>query len=71
MIIQRCTFDGCAQLTIGPRCVEHDVPVTRTFVRGRPFQRTAAVHVMHTASATATRMALVPFAAAPSVLARA
>ena len=45
MIIGRCTFDGCALLTIGSRCVEHDFPVTRTFVRGRPFQRNAATYV--------------------------
>ena len=37
MILGRCTFDGCNVLTIGARCVEHDVAVTRTFVRGRPF----------------------------------
>ena len=37
MIIGRCTFDGCTVLTIGSRCVEHDLPVRRTFVRGRPF----------------------------------
>jgi hypothetical protein len=37
MIIDRCTVDGCTVLTIGSRCVEHDLPVTRTFVRGRPF----------------------------------
>ena len=37
MIIRPCTFDGCTVMTIGSRCVEHDVPVTRSFVRGRPF----------------------------------
>jgi len=37
MIVRRCTFHGCNLLTIGARCVEHDLPVTRTFVRGRPF----------------------------------
>ena len=42
MIIGRCTFDGCALLTIGSRCVEHDFPVKRTFVRGRPFEPKAA-----------------------------
>ena len=41
MIIERCTIDGCNLFTIGTRCVQHDLPVTRTFVRGRPFQRTA------------------------------
>ena len=29
MIIRPCTFDGCTVLTIGSRCVEHDLPVTR------------------------------------------
>jgi hypothetical protein len=37
MIVGRCTAAGCNVLTIGPRCVAHDVPVTRTFTRGRPF----------------------------------
>ena len=37
MIVVRCTFDGCTVLTIGSRCLEHDLPVRRTFVRGRPF----------------------------------
>ena len=38
MIVGRCTAGGCNVLTIGPRCVDHDVPVTRTFTRGRPFR---------------------------------
>ena len=37
MILGRCTFDGCTVLTIGSRCVEHDAPVRRTFIRGRPY----------------------------------
>ena len=41
MILAKCTFDGCTVLTIGSRCVEHDVPVRRTFVRGRPYAATA------------------------------
>ena len=41
MILAECTFDGCTVLTIGSRCVEHDVPVRRTFVRGRPYAATA------------------------------
>ena len=60
MIIRPCTFDGCTVLTIGSRCVEHDVPVTRSFVRGRPLlerhldaigacPRHAAVHRHHLA----------------------
>jgi hypothetical protein len=39
MIVGRCTATGCNVLTIGPRCVEHDAPVTRTFTRGRPYSR--------------------------------
>jgi hypothetical protein len=39
MIVGRCTAGGCNVLTIGPHCVDHDVPVTRTFTRGRPFRR--------------------------------
>lgn len=38
MILGRCTAGGCSVLTIGARCVDHDMPVTRTFTRGRPFQ---------------------------------
>jgi hypothetical protein len=38
MIVGQCTAHGCNVLTIGPRCVDHDVPVTRTFTRGRPFR---------------------------------
>ena len=42
MILGSCTVDGCAVRTIGSRCVRHEVPVTRTFVRGRPFEHHAA-----------------------------
>jgi len=41
MILGRCTVDGCTVLTIGSRCVEHDIPVRRTFVRGRPYAASA------------------------------
>jgi hypothetical protein len=37
MIVNKCTFEGCAVLTIGSRCAEHDVPVARAFPRGRPY----------------------------------
>jgi len=37
MIVSTCCKEGCNALTIGSYCVEHDVPVTRAFVRGRPF----------------------------------
>jgi hypothetical protein len=52
MIIGRCTFSGCSKLTIGTRCVDHDLPVTRTFIRGRPF---LGVGSMQPASAGTTR----------------
>jgi len=40
MIVSTCRAHGCNALTIGSYCVEHDVPVTRFFVRGRPFTTT-------------------------------
>jgi hypothetical protein len=43
MIVGRCTAGGCTVLTIGPRCVDHDLPVTRTFTRGRPFRRSETI----------------------------
>jgi hypothetical protein len=41
-IVTQCTAPGCETLTMGPLCVEHDVPVTRVFVRGRPLERKLA-----------------------------
>ena len=38
-MVTRCTVPGCETLTMGPLCVEHDLPVTRVFIRGRPFTR--------------------------------
>jgi hypothetical protein len=35
-IVTQCTVPGCATLTLGPLCLEHDQPTTRVFVRGRP-----------------------------------
>ena len=72
MIIGRCTFDGCTVLTIGSRCVEHDVPVTRTFVRGRPF---AAAPTSTQSPALVTRQrivstSLVPFRRTADTFAR-
>jgi hypothetical protein len=62
MIVGRCTAAGCNVLTIGPRCVEHDVPVTRTFTRGRPFAQLG--------STSPTRPALVRPAPAESPVPR-
>ena len=37
MIVRQCTHEGCTVLTIGPVCMQHAPPVSRTFPRGRPF----------------------------------
>ena len=39
-MLHACVHPGCGLLTFGRLCVRHDTPVTRTFVRGRPFLRT-------------------------------
>jgi hypothetical protein len=51
-IVTLCTAPGCETLTMGPLCVEHDVPVTRVFVRGRPFARKPAPFTVRFTSAT-------------------
>jgi hypothetical protein len=63
MIIGRCTFDGCTVLTIGSRCLEHDLPVRRTFVRGRPFA--AAANSSQSAQALVTRQRVVSTSLVP------
>ena len=71
MIIGRCTFDGCTVLTIGSRCVEHDLPVQRTFIRGRPFA--AAARSTQSARMTQPRIvstSLVPFRRTADTFAR-
>lgn len=45
MIVSPCRAHGCNALTIGSYCVEHDLPVTRVFLRGRPFVVTSAYRV--------------------------
>ena len=72
MILGRCTVDGCTVLTIGGRCVEHDIPVRRTFVRGRPY---AAAAVSPQPSILVTRQrivstSLVPFRRTADTFAR-
>lgn len=37
-MITLCTADGCTHKTLGGLCTQHDPPVTRKFVRGRPFR---------------------------------
>ena len=72
MILAKCTFDGCTVLTIGSRCVEHDVPVRRTFVRGRPYAA-AAVSPQPPVLVTRQRIvstSLVPFRRTAETLAR-
>jgi hypothetical protein len=44
-IVTHCTAPGCETLTMGPLCVEHDAPVTRVFVRGRPWKPRTAVQM--------------------------
>ena len=46
MIVSPCRADGCSALTIGSYCVDHDLPVTRVFVRGRPFVATPTRRVV-------------------------
>jgi hypothetical protein len=36
-IVTECTWLGCETLTIGPRCVKHEVRVERSFARGRAW----------------------------------
>jgi hypothetical protein len=52
-IVTQCTAPGCETLTIGRLCVEHDLPVTRDFVRGRPFTRKPALFDWRYTSASA------------------
>lgn len=36
-MLRPCAHPACGLLSFGVLCVRHDEPVTRTFVRGRPF----------------------------------
>jgi hypothetical protein len=39
-MLRTCSWAGCATLTLGDRCVEHDEPrEQRVWLRGRPFVR--------------------------------
>jgi hypothetical protein len=70
-IVTQCTMPGCETLTMGPLCVEHDVPVTRVFVRGRPFQRQPAPFAWrYTPSTTTLSMPSLRRASEPAVVAR-
>jgi len=37
-VIRACDQPGCSTLTLGPLCLAHELPVTRTFPRGRPYR---------------------------------
>lgn len=36
-MLTTCSEPGCATLVMGGRCIEHEKPPTRVFVRGRPL----------------------------------
>jgi hypothetical protein len=36
-MLRECSQDGCCTLTMGELCVEHEPPIRKTFVRGRPY----------------------------------
>jgi hypothetical protein len=36
-MLTTCSEPGCATLVLGGRCIEHERPATRVFVRGRPL----------------------------------
>jgi len=42
-LLRVCAHPGCATLTTGRLCAGHEAPVTRVFVRGRPFVRPVPV----------------------------
>ena len=37
-VLTTCIEPGCETLVLGGRCLEHERPQTRIFVRGRPFE---------------------------------
>ena len=38
-IVTECSYPGCDVRTIGSLCLTHDLPVRRTFPRGRALRR--------------------------------
>jgi hypothetical protein len=38
-MLTTCSEPGCTTLVMGGRCIEHDHPASRVFVRGRPLTR--------------------------------
>ena len=61
-MIRTCSHPGCETLTLGALCIEHEVPVARSFPRGRPF-RDLDVDTPPTVAAEAPAGASAPVAA--------
>jgi len=59
-IVSECSFPGCGAKTIGPLCIAHDLPVLRTFPRGRPLH-------LNGGSSTVTQLPEASLQAADSV----
>jgi len=57
-VVRACSHPGCTTLTMGVLCLDHEAPVTRVFLRGRPFVRPVL-------AATAPAGAAAPDAAQP------
>jgi hypothetical protein len=46
-MLHACSRADCFTLTLGEFCLEHETPVSKSFVRGRPFPpRTRAKRVV-------------------------
>jgi hypothetical protein len=68
-IVTKCNFPGCETLTIGSLCIVHETCEQRVFVRGRPWEGTAALsrsQVVSLDSVRELRRASVRVAAAPT-----
>lgn len=62
-IVSECGYPGCGVKTIGTLCVEHDLPVKRTFPRGRAYRASsvagdAAGDALRTGARSAPRSAV-------------
>ena len=36
-MLHACSWTDCCTLTLGEYCLEHETPVSKSFVRGRPY----------------------------------
>jgi hypothetical protein len=45
-MLTTCSEPGCTTLVMGGRCLEHETPPTRIFVRGRPFATASAARTV-------------------------